>query len=315
MIDTLRLYLRKTLLLLWLAGLCFLAFWSCSTLPERGELLLSPDTKRQGKDGQPGPYGVGLASWFLQSRVSEGIYTDVLFPATQEGTLDRTKAPYPCILFVHGGLVPAKRYRWLAKHFASRGYVVLMPSHLGNLALLEYHNVWLSLRSLREKATSSTSNLLSGAIEAKGKSVVMGHSLGGVVSSWLWVERPEITGIAMLASWPSDGTNVAARKGSPVLSIIGSNELKESRDKAIEQSKSFQEPRILGFVKDMNHYDWTDGTTPEELEIDGPASSDLPKARRHVFRLLDLWLDATLLESKSAKDSLAKKSFEGIDLQ
>ncbi len=274
------------------------------------ELVLAPDGEAAGDDGQRGPFGVARASYRTQARVSEAVRFEATWPALEGGDLDPSGAPYPCVLSIQGGFVDTERYRWLAEHMASRGYVVLAPRHSVQLAILEPDNASYALDEALERAEVD-GDPLQGALDPDGPVAIMGHSLGGVVAAMGWVADPRVHGVAILASYAAGGTEVEAMAGSPSLLLTGSQDRKAPEEFYPEWER-FPEPRWGGVIEGMNHYDWTDDATESELSRDGASTRPTEQSRTDAWRVLDAWLDASLYDDLSAAAKLDAGGFPGV---
>ena len=275
------------------------------------ELALEPDPAASGADGERGPFGVARASWWTQGRVSDGIRHEVSWPADADGVLDPTGAPYPAVVLVQGGLVKPERYRWLAVHLASRGYVVSAAKHSANLAILESDNASLALDDLIARA-GDPAEVLAGAVDGEAAAAAIGHSLGGVVGSMRWVDDPRIDGVALLASYAAGSTDVEAMEGHPSILLTGSEDRVEPAV-FVEEYARYPEPRWFGVGEGMNHYDWTDDATDGELDKDGASTRPLEETRRDGWRVLDSWFDAHLRDDAEAAARLAAGGFPGVE--
>jgi len=293
-----------------LTSLLFSLTTGCAQSPVV-ELILDPDADATGQDGQRGPFGVARAEYRTQARVSDSVRFEATWPATDGGDLDLSAAPYPCVLSVQGGLVSAERYRWLAEHMASRGYVVLAPRHALKLAILEPDNASYALDEALERV-GMTDDPLAGALEPDGPVAITGHSLGGVVAAMGWVADPRVDGVAILASYAAGSTDVESMTGSPVLLLTGAEDQVDPEEFFPEWER-FEEPRWGGVIDGMNHYDWTDDATASELERDGASTRPLDDTRTDAWRVLDTWLDATLLDDPDASARLDAGGFPGVE--
>jgi hypothetical protein len=282
----------------------------CAQAPEV-EIVLEPDPAASGADGTRGPYGVARAGYVTQARVSDRVRFEATWPATGDGALDLTAAPYPCVLSVQGGLVAPERYRWLAEHMASRGYVVLAPWHSLDLAILEPDNASYALDEALDRAALEGDPLF-GALGEGEPVAITGHSLGGVVAAMGWVDDPRVGGVAVLASYASGGTDVEAMAGFPSLLLTGGED-RVAPEEFFPEWERFPEPRWGGVVEGMNHYDWTDDPTEGELSRDGAATRPAEESRADAWRVLDAWLDATLLDDDEAAGRLDAGGFEGVE--
>jgi len=271
-----------------------------------GEVLIAPDEARDGLDGVEGPYGAAWLSTTVQARVTEGVEAEVVFPSDADG--EPLAGPFPALVFIHGGLVTPERYRWLAAHAATRGYVGVAAYHPAGLAISQIDN---SLYAL-EAVENSESGTLAGLIEPGSDVVISGHSLGGVVSSILWVDDPRMVGMAMLAAYPADNTPVESKTDSLVLSLTGSVDGSAEQPDVEAGWERFGGETWLGVVDGMNHFDWTDDATPEELAGDGTSTRSLEETRRDAMRVFDVWMDASFGD-ETALDVLNTGDFSGVE--
>ena len=282
----------------------------CDRPPELS-LVRPPDPSATGDAGTWGPHGVARATYKTQARVSETVRFEATWPALADGTLDPSSAPYPVVLLVQGGLVESVRYRWLADHLASRGAVVLAPEYAFDLAILQSDNASYVLDEALDRARVP-GDPLEGALAEGGPVVATGHSLGGVVASMTWVSDTRVDGVAVLASYAATGTDVEAMAGSPSLLLTGALDQVPPEEFFSEWSR-FPEPVWGGVVAGMNHYDWTDDPTPEELEGDGVSTRPAEESRRDALRVLDTWLDAIWRDDTGAAEALAAGDFPGVE--
>lgn len=277
-----------------------------------GTVLLAPSADRDGTDGSDGPLGASLLTFPVQARVTESVRVEVVYPSDADGWLDPSGAPWPAVVLVQGGRVGVERYRWLATHLASRGAVVLAPHHAMDLAIGQVDNGLIALDAVLA-LSEAESGPFRGALAADGPVLVAGHSLGGTVGAMQWVADDRITALALLASYPAEGTEVAARAGSPALSLSGSADLSAQPGEVEAGYERLAEPRWLGFVDGMGHYAWTDDATPEEQEAGGPSTRPDADTRRDAQRVLDTFFDAALLGSDEAAAALDQGAFPGVE--
>ena len=177
-------------------------------------VLQAPDPVRTGMEGEDGPFGAGRLSVNVQARVIERLSYAVYFPADASGDPHPDLTAVPVLAWVQGGLVPTDQYEWLPQHWATRGFVTVVPDHEFDLAITQPSNAPLALdHLLRERPlgelTTDRSPLGLG-----------GHSLGGVVAAIDWASNPDVAWLLMAASFPAAGTPVEDR-GGPVLGLVG----------------------------------------------------------------------------------------------
>lgn len=128
---------------------------SCTTTT--AELLTEADATRTGEDGADGPFGAARLRLAAPARVSEVAPTQVVFPTLAQYDVSEPTAAVtdaPVIVFVHGGLVSPDRYYWLAAHWATRGYVVVLPRAELGLAITQPGKMepWPSMRCVGRRA-------------------------------------------------------------------------------------------------------------------------------------------------------------------
>jgi pimeloyl-ACP methyl ester carboxylesterase len=157
------------------------------------------------------------------------------------------------LVLVQGGSVERERYHWLAQEMADHDYRVLVPQYPSDLAILGGERTHRVLAEAREL----------GEIEL-GPAVIMGHSLGGVVSASQWVEYPDdYAELILLASWPSGTADVGSRD-ERVLEVVGTEDGTPLSDFE-ENTQDFVDFECV-VIEGMTHYDWTDDPTERELE-------------------------------------------------
>ncbi len=282
------------------------------TVTGPGTISVSPSPARDGRDGADGPFGAARISMATQVRVSERVNFEVTFPSDGQGNLRRDRAPFGTVAFVSGGLVAIERYRWIADHLATRGFVVVTPAFALDLAFFQPDNVQAALRATRSAATTP-GHTLEGAIAANGRVAAMGHSLGGVVATWQWVDQ-SYDGVALLASIPSDTSRLLGREGARTLFLIGTQD-RLSPATITAGFAAFRAPKLLGYVDGMSHYDWTDNASAADLARDGTPTRPQSATRRDALRVIDAFADAVLNQDTAAAQSLDTGTFAGVAVQ
>lgn len=233
---------------------------------------------------------------------------EIVFPSDEGGDLAVEDAP--AIVLVHGGFAEPARYRWMAIHWATRGYVVAMPRADWLLAITQTGNGDVALDLLREEAAGD--GPLAGVVAPDGPVAVAGHSLGGVIATLQWADDPGVEGLMLFASYPSAGTDLSEASGKPVVALAGSTDEVAPREEIESALERLDDPLWYGVVDGLNHYGWTDDPSPSELRRDGPETRPVADARRDAHRVLDTWLDAWLLDDPDALLRL-DGSFPGVE--
>lgn len=274
------------------SSLCVLSILAAACV-EPARVVRSPDASAAALDdvaslGEDGPYGVRLVPRAVRVRVDERIDVDVFVPVEVDGSNARAR---PVAVFVHGGLVAPERYAWLAVHLASRGFVVLVPSHALDLAFFEQGNAIEALVALRRRA-ADPSDALFGTMDDR-PAAILGHSLGGVVSASLWDERPDdFDELVLLASYPS-GSTLRPRSQGRALSIVGSADARVSITQTREGVRALAtsgRPAELVVIDGMNHMQVADDVSASESEAAGTPSIDEATARDRVAWMIDALL-------------------------
>ncbi len=267
---------------------------ACGPPLGRPTVVIDPGEQRAGDDGTDGPYGAAFVEAQVRARVTDVFAAEIVFPSDAAGAFAEVAAPAPAVLLEHGGLVAPERYRWLAAHLATRGYLVVMPSHASNLSILEPDNGLYALDEL-VRLSESGPDLLRGSFDVNAPITAMGHSLGGVVSAKQWSREPEaLDALVMLASWPAPGDPVSDRD-APVLVVTGSTDQSATLDEVLSHEGDYASAPWTAVVTGLNHYGWTDAFTVAELAKDGPIEGDLDDLRRSALRVIDPFLDGVVL--------------------
>lgn len=269
--------------------------------PPTLEPRLAADPARDGAEGADGPWGAARFERRWTARVTDHVDSTVFVPVDGAG---EPLPEAPAVVFVQGGLVAPERYEWLAEHFATRGYAVLLPHHPLDLAIDEIGNAsaaWTGVRSDPDVAAW-----------VGEEAVVAGHSLGGVVAVKNWLALEAFVGVTLLASYPAGGDDPARREGSPALVFEGATDGSAAAADVEAGFARFADPRWLAVVEGMNHYAWTDDASAEDLAGDG-VTEDVPGVRRRALAVWDPWLDMVLRDDSAGADRL-REPFEGVEV-
>jgi hypothetical protein len=144
---------------------------------------------------------IELNSNVTRSDTSKAI---VLEPSTYENN----------IVFIPGGKVMPEAYLYLATELANQGMKVTIIKPIANLAILQ-------------------PNLGSKYLEEGKTNIVMGHSLGGVVSSMVVSKHPDINYLVLLGSY-----NLGEIKSTETLIISAEFDIQMDWDTYDENTKS-----------------------------------------------------------------------------
>lgn len=137
--------------------------------------------------------------------------------------------PKKQIVFVPGGLVEPDAYSYLALSLAIEGYNVTIIKPLFNLAIL-------------------TPNQASRYIDDDLDNVIIGHSLGGVVSSMAAAKNDAFLEVVLMGSYPiSDLTDKA------VMLITAEFDLGMDQDKFDQQLKYVNDDTVMHHILGGNH--------------------------------------------------------------
>lgn len=257
------------------------------------DLVLEPDPARGAALGEEGPFGVLVERRTARVRGDEPLSLVVAVPTMDGETPHRA----PPALIIQGGLVEAARYEWIARHLASRGLVAILPSHGLDLAFFSTGNGLEALDVVR-RASRRSGDFLEGAV-ASSRGLVLGHSLGGVVGTALWLDNPgELSHLVLLASIPNPSDDVGALSGGRVLSVAGGADGRITTDEVVEGAASFTASTRVAVVAGMTHYQWVDGVTETERDSDAPITVDTAATRRLGMFLVDAMV-ADLVEGHS----------------
>lgn len=224
-------------------------------------------------------------------RVDDRISADIFLPIDAQG--ERQQGAISAVL--QGGLVEASRYEWLAIHLASRGHVVVLSEHIGQLTFFEEGNTMAVIELIR--ADEEFAPLISSE-----RGSVFGHSLGGTTAATLWFRRPEVfSSLFLLASEPKQWHDFTTRgvvvdaKQDLAVTIESSEDGRLSSDRALSGLDALEETAgasAIGLsIQGMIHMHWATEATAEELENDGTPGITEDEARRRALIMIDLAFD------------------------
>ncbi|RDV36785.1 hypothetical protein DV096_17005 [Bradymonadaceae bacterium TMQ3] len=247
-------------------------------LPAPGLAIDSPER---------GPYGVALLERDLRVRVDQRVRTLIYLPTGEQAE----EQAHPLALLLQGGAVNPEQYGWLALHLASRGYVVLSPDHPLDFAIFATGNGADVITAARDAATRE-GDVLEGRI-APEPGLALGHSLGGVVASKVWLRRPgDLSHLFLLQSTPdpADAEQLQQPRdpADRVLAVAGERDGRISFVEIDASLTDFANPVPLAIVQGANHFQMIDSPTASQLESDLAATIPTPQARARVLAALDL---------------------------
>jgi hypothetical protein len=261
--------------------------------------LTDADASRAGAFGDDGAFGAALLERAVRARGDAVVDVDIVVPTDADGA--RAPGPFAPVLLVQGGLVDVARYHWLAAHMATRGYIVVAPHHVGDLAFFSQGDGVDALAALRRQSDRSD-DVLAGAVDDV-PALAIGHSLGGVVAHNAFEnENGTVSHLVLLASLPNPNLTELRQDGR-VLSLAGANDGSIGVDEVKEGAASFAAPTTVAVVAGLTHYALTDDPTPDDLAKDGESDVDVKEARRRALTLVDAML-ADLVDDGTGTDVL-----------
>lgn len=249
--------------------------------PEEADPLAYDDA-RTGLEGADGPWGVHRVSTFDADPPN-----DLFRPVDAEGADAEVGFAAATLVLLQGGGVTPGRYAWLAEHLASRGATVIVPHHGLDLASVDQTAGQRALAAANAAKTVDTDAPVG----------FLGHSLGGVAGAFQWASDDTIAGLALLASYPADDTDVESRTTGSVISIRGGDDGKVTAEEQEAGAARFNLTHAVVTVEGMNHYDWTDGATEGELAADDESSKVQGESRKDAQWALDGWVDSCVTSS------------------
>jgi len=246
------------------------------------QVVTGDDVEATGEDGARGPYAVERVVV-----VDNGVDVELTLPVGEDAMGQRPhQTP---VIVVQGGAVAKERYRWLTEHLTTRGFSVINAQHAFDLAIFD---VEASLRALDFVRNDDD---LSGRF-ADVPAVAIGHSLGGVVASKLWNMSggDVIQHLVLLASLPDPADTFAPRgDGRIVFSIWGTRNGNTTSQEFYDAAQVYTDAADLFVVtiEGMNHYQFVEDPTDDELANDGVATIDIEDAQRTTLELVDRLCD------------------------
>jgi dienelactone hydrolase len=281
-------------------GLALFATVFIACAPPEPTRLLKPDFSIEPNWGTDGPFGVAHMQMDMTILIDRRARVEVFLPL--ETDTDLAQGAFVPVIFGQGGLVSAERYTQLATHITSWGHVVVIPHHVGDLALLESARMLEVLRQTRRLSEEGHPHL--GGLIADRAAVAVGHSLGGVMAAQVWHDAPgEVGTLVLLASVPAfesasrDLPN--AVEAGPVITLRGTRDGRLDEEDFIASLEAFGEKPVAVHIEGMNHMQWADDPTEAELADDGEATLSTEDALAQAFFFVDGALAAARGEDAS----------------
>jgi predicted dienelactone hydrolase len=269
--------------------------------------VLKPDFSVEAHWGDPGNYGVAMATTRMTILIDRKADVDVYLPMNTEA--DLADGPFVPVVLAQGSPVSTDRYAWLAKHVASWGHVVLVPHHPFNVATMDSARVLEVLKTAR-RLSDSDHPWMAGKI-ANVAGVALGHSRGGTVAASAWHDDPgEFSTLVMLAAVP--GFDASTRDTSHedlkgrVVTLWGSEDGYIEQDDFVSSLSAYGSSPTAAIVEGMNHMQLTDDVTDGEKNADGEAGISEEEARARAFFLIDGALASARGEDASALDDVGE---------
>lgn len=251
-----------------------------------GEELLASGSGR-GDLADFGPFGAMRFRTQMRVRADQALPVDVYVPLDGDVLAE---GPFPPVVIIQGGLVSTERYRWLAIHATSRGFVALAPAHLADLAFFEQGNGIDTLRAARSESETGVGPLAGRVADVPG--LITGHSLGGVVAVKGWLGAPDLfSHVVLLASLPDASDDIAGRSDGRVVSLTGSEDGRIAPDEVLAGAEGFAASTVVARIEGMNHYQLTDDASEADLASDGEATVPDAVAKARTLYLFDAALD------------------------
>jgi pimeloyl-ACP methyl ester carboxylesterase len=227
---------------------------------------------------------VALFSDAIRVRGDAFVQTDVYVPLGLD-------AAAPAVVMVQGGAVAADRYSWLGKRLAASGFVAIHPYHTADLAFFSAGNAGDALSTVRQ-LSESESHPLSGRVST-ARASIMGHSLGGVVASGAWLDRPDLfEHLVLLASYPDPAADLSRDSidGDRVVAIVGGQDPSVTVEQSADGIAGISATQTVAIVEGVSHYQFVDEPSADELEDDGTPAVELQVAHDRIYFLVDALL-------------------------
>lgn len=266
--------------------------------------------------------------------------TALYYPTDASGNPDKTRAPFPVVMFHHGMASNYSYYDWLGKALADKGYLVVMPNRpsMGddiNLGATITNLVFTYLGNINTTASDNLYQLIN-----LNNIAVGGHSTGAMIALLMAksgnaaVKIKAVIPIAPDVYIETNGSNNASPFGS-ILSILTSQELKAEIDEVVPIIKNTNTPimfitgsndglnppagvidyysetssqKAVVEIEGANHVQFCQtGSTLEDrimAQTDNKATITAEVQQTISLQYLSAWLDYFLKEDQSAKSIL-----------
>ena len=259
--------------------------WAAACSESEPIFLVEPSTD------EVGDYGVAVVERDFRVRVDDTVSTLIYLPS--DGSRSLADGPFEVVLLLHGGLVEAHEYAWLARHLTRRGFAVVAPEHAFDLAIFSTGNGPAVLDAV-DRASNRSGDLLEGRI-SDTPAIATGHSLGGVVATKTWLRAPErVSHLLLLQSVPdeADAEDLEDRRSAGrVFAIGGERDGRIPPDEIADELHLFDADVPLAVVEGQNHFQLVDGPEPSRFEADNEASVEESVGRRRLLETVDVFID------------------------
>jgi pimeloyl-ACP methyl ester carboxylesterase len=236
--------------------------------------------------GQVVAPGVAEVELELRVRGSDLLPVRVVFPSDAEG--QPLPGPHPALVYIQGGFVSERAYRWQAVALAQRGYVVALPSHPNDIAFFAVDNAGEVRRYLRAPPTGS---LLSGVVDAS-RIAVAGHSLGGVVAVKAALSYP-FAAVAVQASFPdpADYGALNSLQGRASLLLSGERDCQALPAQVGDGFQRLPSPAAWVRLAGASHFQFTESDARDQNDACRPTSA-LAETHASIVDMMQRFLQA-----------------------
>lgn len=265
-----------------------------------GLLLLSGCGLAAPQKGTPVSATAAVADFESRVDQTDVQRTHVYFPASEDGT------PAPArvrggFVFVQGGAVGTSQYAWLAQTLAEQGFVVAVPEHDFDLAIVSIDRASEALRLLRQgPAHSALDGLLLNRRVALG-----GHSLGGVVAG----KAQTLTAadaLVFLASY-ADGADLPTLTAHPAPSLVlaGADDCRAARATVEQAAAQLPSPTVLSVLTGVTHMQFT-ASDAADVKAGCLAEVDLDTAHQRIALSVQRFLEAVLVRRDGSQAAVLR---------